>query len=172
MAPQVLFSIEINSSGLLIGPLSRFALVGRLLNVSQRLSVRWGKYFFWHFWLIRVFSSFNQQSYLHLGPPSACVFPYPFILIMTPLVGTWSSLLASLSRPCTIEVVHRLFDVQYSPFFFLLESVLNKNPLAVVSLLVDSNVCDCFCKPLLGTFRDHVYATHPTLQCWFVFLPI
>lgn len=90
---------------------------------------------------------------------------------MTPLVDTWSSLLASLSRPCTIEVVHRLFDVQYSPFF-LLGSVLNKNPLAVVSLLVDSNVCDCFCKPLLGTFRDHVYATHPTLQCWFVFLPI
>lgn len=36
---------------------------------------------------------------------------------LTPSIDAWSSLLASFSSPCTVEVVHRLSDVHCSPYF-------------------------------------------------------
>lgn len=124
--------------------------------------------------LVHFFSFFNQS-------PSVCVLIHlhpvsPLLITPSPssppsVSDRCPSLLAVLIQQSmstySRSSASRFADVHrwLSAALLLLGSVLEKNPFAVVSLPVDSNVCDSFCKPLLGTFRDCAFRTFPPHCC-------
>lgn len=115
-----------------------------------------------HCWSVHFFPFFNQSLRLRPDPPSPSLSsPHLSIPLVSPasLIDVRLSLLIWFCGPCTIEVAPLGSLTWLSAALSLPGSVWEKNPFAVVSLPVDSNVCDSFCKPLLGTFRDCVLRT-------------
>lgn len=96
---------------------------------------------------------------IHLHPVSPLLISPSPSSPQASLIDVRLSLLIWFCGPCTIEVAPLGSLTWLSAALSLPGSVWEKNPFAVVSLPVDSNVCDSFCKPLLGTFRDCVLRT-------------
>lgn len=124
--------------------------------------------------LVHFFSFFNQSSRLRPDPPSpglslsSSLLP-PLVFPPPSLIDVRFSLLVSLSliqesmETYSRSSASRLAGVRWCLSAALFGSVLGRNPFAVVSLPVDSYVCDSFCTPFLGTFRDCAFRTFPRI---------